>query len=168
MRIALIRPGLGVLGKRRYSSLACMEPLALAILAGLTPDEHTVQAFDDRFETIPYDEPFDLVALSVGTFQARRAYEIADRFRQRSIPVVMGGFHVAFCPDEALEHARLAHDLRPEDPGIISNLGLALMEIGRFDEAHHHFQRALKIDPGDEIVKRCLKELETRTEDAKR
>jgi len=105
MKITLIRPGLGVLGRRKYSSKACMEPLALAILAGLTPSDVEVAAYDDRFEDIPYDEPTDLVALSVGTFQARRAYEIARTYRQRGVKVVMGGFHVTFRPDEAAEYA---------------------------------------------------------------
>ena len=62
-----------------------------------------------------------------------------------------------------MENARLAHDLRPGDAGIISNLGLALMELGRFDEARHQFKRARRLDPTDPIVERCLKELESRT-----
>ncbi len=105
MRIALIHPGLGQRGKQRYRSWALMEPLALCILAGLTPDDVQVQAFDDRYEALPYDEPWDLVALSVQTFAARRAYEIADAFRARGVPVVLGGFHPTLCPDEAAQHA---------------------------------------------------------------
>lgn len=105
MRVALIHPGLGQRGKRRYRSWALMEPLALCILAGLTPDDVDLVAYDDRFEALPYDQPWDLVALSVQTFTARRAYEIADAFRARGVPVVMGGFHPTLCPDEAAEHA---------------------------------------------------------------
>ncbi len=105
MRIALIQPGLGQRGARRYRSWALMEPLALCILAGLTPDELQLAAYDDRFEDLPYDEPWDLVALSVQTFTARRAYEIAATFRARGVPVVLGGFHPTLCPDEAAEHA---------------------------------------------------------------
>jgi radical SAM superfamily enzyme YgiQ (UPF0313 family) len=82
-----------------------MEPLALCILAGLTPDHVDLVAYDDRFEALPFDEPWDLVALSVQTFAARRAYEIADAFRARGVPVVLGGFHPTLCPDEAAEHA---------------------------------------------------------------
>jgi radical SAM superfamily enzyme YgiQ (UPF0313 family) len=104
VKIALIRPGLGLLGRRKYRSLACLEPKALALLAGLTPPEHDVVALDDRFEAISYDEPFDLVALSVGTFEASRAYEIADGFRARGKKVVLGGFHPSLCPDEAAQH----------------------------------------------------------------
>ena len=103
--ILLIRPGLGAREAKRYSSLACLEPKALSLLAGLTPPEVKVVAVDDRFEAIPYDDPWDLVALSVGTFEARRAYHIARRFRARGVKVAMGGYHPTLCPDEAAQHA---------------------------------------------------------------
>ncbi|MBN2430822.1 MAG: B12-binding domain-containing radical SAM protein [Acidobacteria bacterium] len=47
----------------------------------------------------------DLVGISTITSTAPRAYAIADRFRQLGIPVIMGGPHVTFLADEALEHA---------------------------------------------------------------
>jgi len=64
--------------------------------------------------------------------------------------------------EDALTHARRAHELRPDDAGIISNLGLALMELNQFDEARHHFGRAAKLAPDDQIVQRCIEELNTR------
>jgi radical SAM superfamily enzyme YgiQ (UPF0313 family) len=82
-----------------------MEPLAIGILAALTPSEHEVIFFDSRCEPIDYDLPADLVAMSVQTFTARSAYEIARAYRRRGVPVVMGGFHPTLVPDEALEHA---------------------------------------------------------------
>src|ERR1043165_3727791 len=77
-----------------------MEPLPPALIAGLTPPDITVRFYDDRFETIPYDEPTDLVALSVETYTAKRCYQIASEYRRRGVPVVMGGFHATLCPDE--------------------------------------------------------------------
>jgi radical SAM superfamily enzyme YgiQ (UPF0313 family) len=56
-------------------------------------------------EQIPFDEPTDLVAISVETYTARRAYQIASEFRRRRVPVVMGGFHASLCPDEVGRHA---------------------------------------------------------------
>jgi radical SAM superfamily enzyme YgiQ (UPF0313 family) len=47
----------------------------------------------------------DLVAMTVETFTARRAYEIAARYRRAGVPVVMGGHHPSMLPDEALAHA---------------------------------------------------------------
>jgi radical SAM superfamily enzyme YgiQ (UPF0313 family) len=47
----------------------------------------------------------DLVGLSTITSTAPRAYLIADRVREMGIPVILGGPHVTFLPDEALDHA---------------------------------------------------------------
>ena len=61
--------------------------------------------YDDRMEVIPYDEPTDLVAISVETYTAKRAYQIASEYRHRGVPVVMGGFHATLCPDEVAQYA---------------------------------------------------------------
>lgn len=47
----------------------------------------------------------DLVGISAITNTAGNAYSVADELRRRGVPVVMGGPHVTFMPDEALEHA---------------------------------------------------------------
>ena len=82
-----------------------MEPLTLAVLAGLTPPDVECVLYDDRMEPIPYDEATDLVAITVETYTARRAYEIADEYRARGVPTVLGGMHVTLMPDEAALHA---------------------------------------------------------------
>lgn len=99
MKIVLIRPNMG-----DYRSTDAMPPLAMGILAARSVS-HQVRFFDDKTETIPGNIEADLVALSVETFTARRAYQIADSFRVRGIPVVMGGYHPTFLPEEALLHA---------------------------------------------------------------
>ena len=82
-----------------------MGPLVFAILAGLTPPDVELDFLDECLEPIPDDHDTDLVALTVGTYTARRAYQIATQFRQRGIPVVMGGYHPTFLPEEALVYA---------------------------------------------------------------
>ena len=82
-----------------------MEPLCFAILKSLTPTDIDVTLFDERLEAVPFDYPTDLVALTVETYTARRAYQIADQFRDRGVAVVMGGYHPTFLPQEALQHA---------------------------------------------------------------
>jgi radical SAM superfamily enzyme YgiQ (UPF0313 family) len=82
-----------------------MEPLPPALIAGLTPSDVDVRFYDDRMEAIPFDEPTDLVALSVETYTAKRAYQIASEYRRRGVPVVMGGFHASLCPDEVARYA---------------------------------------------------------------
>ncbi len=107
MRLTLIHPCIGRrVGDRSYVRTWQMEPLPAATLAGLTPRKNVeIRFYDDRLEDIPYDEATDLVALSVETYTARRAYQIASEYRARGVPVVMGGFHPSLCPDEVAEHA---------------------------------------------------------------
>jgi radical SAM superfamily enzyme YgiQ (UPF0313 family) len=47
----------------------------------------------------------DMVGISTITPTAPRAYAMADKIRSLGIPVIIGGPHVTFLPDEALEHA---------------------------------------------------------------
>jgi radical SAM superfamily enzyme YgiQ (UPF0313 family) len=82
-----------------------MEPLPPAVVAGLTPHDVEVRFWDDRMEEIPYDEPTDLVGISVETYTAKRAWQIASEYRRRGVPVVMGGFHATLCPDEVARYA---------------------------------------------------------------
>jgi len=105
MRLTLIHPCIGRRPGQKYIRTWQMEALPAATLAGLTPKDVEVRFYDDRMETIPFDEPTDLVAISVETYTAKRAYQIASEYRRRKIPVVMGGFHATLCPDEVARHA---------------------------------------------------------------
>jgi radical SAM superfamily enzyme YgiQ (UPF0313 family) len=105
VRLTLIHPCIGRRGGQRYLRSWEMEPLPPATIAGLTPSDVDIRFYDDRMERIPYDEPTDLVALSVETYTARRAYQIASEYRMRGVPVVMGGFHPTLCPDETQRYA---------------------------------------------------------------
>jgi radical SAM superfamily enzyme YgiQ (UPF0313 family) len=100
MKVTLIYPAIG-----DYEDEACMEPLSLGALAGFTPSDVDVILYDDRLEDIPYDEPTDLVGISVQIYTARRAYEISAEYRKRGVPVIMGGMHVTLAPEEVSEHA---------------------------------------------------------------
>jgi radical SAM superfamily enzyme YgiQ (UPF0313 family) len=100
MKITFIRPHLT---QKRASD--ALEPLVFAILARLTPPDVELAFYDDRLDSIPFDEPTDLVALTVETFTAKRAYQIAARYRRRGIPVVMGGYHPTLLPEEAQHFA---------------------------------------------------------------
>ena len=104
MRVTLIQPAMGRESSEYVESWK-MEPLSIAALAGLTPPAHEVVFWDDRVEPIPYDEPSDLVAISVETYTARRAYQIAAEYRRRGVSVVMGGYHPTLVPDEAARYA---------------------------------------------------------------
>lgn len=105
MRLTFIRPNMGRLAEGPYIDEGRMEPLQLAVLAAMCPPDVDVSLFDDRCEEIPFDHPADLIAITVETFTARRAYEISAEFRSRGVPVVIGGFHPTLIPEEATEHA---------------------------------------------------------------
>lgn len=61
---------------------------------------------DEGIEEVDYNTlEADLVGLSLITGTAPRGYEIAAQYRQRGIPVIMGGVHVTLAPDEAAQHA---------------------------------------------------------------
>lgn len=82
-------------------------PLTLTTLAGLIPEElrAEVTLIDEGIEDIPKRLDADMVGISAITGTAKRAYELADRFRQEGIPVVLGGVHPTLLPDEAQQHA---------------------------------------------------------------
>ena len=80
-------------------------PLALPLLAGLTPPEVEVRLVDENVEPVDINAKTDWVAISCITASAPRAYVIADAFRKRGIPVVIGGIHPTVMPDEATLHA---------------------------------------------------------------
>ena len=104
-RLTLIYPCMGRFSGDRYVRSWQMQPLAMAVLAALTPPEWEVTFFDDRMEEVNIEHPADLVGISIEAYSARRGYQLAAEYRRRGVPVVLGGFHATFCPEEALEHA---------------------------------------------------------------
>ncbi|MDW7759191.1 MAG: radical SAM protein [Acidobacteriota bacterium] len=66
-----------------------------------------VEVFVEDFRRLDFEVigSADLVGISTITSTAPRAYAIADRVRGLGIPVIMGGPHVTFLTEEALEHA---------------------------------------------------------------
>ncbi len=78
--------------------------LTLTTLAALTPPEIDVKITDENVEPIDFEEEVDLVGVTGMVMHAPRAYQIAQRFKQRGIPVVMGGPHASSLPLEAKEH----------------------------------------------------------------
>ena len=82
-------------------------PLTGTMLAALTPSDlgFDIRLCDASVSKIPYDEKFDLVAVSIITGTAVEGYRLADHFRARGAKVVIGGVHATLLPDEAAAHA---------------------------------------------------------------
>ena len=100
LKISFIRPHIS-----STPAADAMEPLVFAMLSSYLPNTINVELYDDRIETVPLNLETDLVVMTVETYTAKRAYSFADAFRSKGIPVIMGGYHPTFLPDEALEHA---------------------------------------------------------------
>jgi len=79
--------------------------LSLTMLAGLTGDDWAITIIDENTQRIDFDVLPDLVGVSLMTPLAPRGYAIADEYRKRNIPVVLGGIHPTMMPDEAAMHA---------------------------------------------------------------
>lgn len=109
MKIALISPK-GPLYRHRggvFRKSLRYQPLTLTTLAALVPAELDPQfeLYDEGTGDVPLDIETDVVAMTVITGTAPRAYELAAAYRARGIPVVLGGPHVTLMPDEAQQHA---------------------------------------------------------------
>ena len=74
-------------------------------LAALAPQDWKITLIDDATEEIDFNADVDVVAITIRTVTSLRGYEIADAFRRRGIPVLMGGPHATFYSEEVAEHA---------------------------------------------------------------
>ena len=102
MKILLISPERE--RKKEEAFLFRLSFLNLPYVAALSPPGSEVKIVDEAFEKVDFGEKVDLVGITAQTPVAPRAYQIADEFRKRGIPVVMGGVHASMLPQEALQH----------------------------------------------------------------
>jgi radical SAM superfamily enzyme YgiQ (UPF0313 family) len=89
-----------LMGKKKMSI-----PLALPLLAAMTPEHYDIKIVDDETEPLPTEPVPDLVGITTLVSTINRAYEIADFYRSKGAAVVMGGTYATFMPTEVLEHA---------------------------------------------------------------
>jgi radical SAM superfamily enzyme YgiQ (UPF0313 family) len=106
MKVLFITPQVGRKEDGGYVRTWQMEPLPIATLVALTPKDVDVTFIDERLgEEIDFEESYDLVAIAVETYTAKRAYEISAEFCRRGTPVILGGYHVSLIPEEACLYA---------------------------------------------------------------
>jgi radical SAM superfamily enzyme YgiQ (UPF0313 family) len=79
-------------------------PIGLGIVAAATPPSWDVKLLDENWKPFFYQKA-DLVGITAFTASANRAYEIASTYRQRCVPVIIGGIHASICPEEAIRFA---------------------------------------------------------------
>jgi radical SAM superfamily enzyme YgiQ (UPF0313 family) len=86
-----------------YAGKPYFEPLSLAVIAALTPKEHDVSIIHAKEYNM--DNDYDLIGMTILTSTAPRLYALADQIKAKGTPVVMGGIHPTFLPEEALLHS---------------------------------------------------------------
>ena len=71
----------------------------------MTGRGHQVRVYAESLSEIDWDDVLssDLVGISTTTSTAIRAYRYAQRVRDAGIPVLMGGPHVTFLAEEAMD-----------------------------------------------------------------
>jgi radical SAM superfamily enzyme YgiQ (UPF0313 family) len=89
----------------RRSRVLNFQQITMPYLAAFAPPDWRVLHIDEVVRPVDFGIAADLVAITFHTPSAPHAYATADRFRQRGIPVVLGGPHVTLMPDEAQAHA---------------------------------------------------------------
>ncbi len=91
--------------KVRRSRVLNFQQITMPYLAAFAPSHWTVLHIDEVVKPVDFGVQADLVAITFHTPSAPHVYAMADRFRQRGIPVVLGGPHVTLMPEEAQAHA---------------------------------------------------------------
>jgi radical SAM superfamily enzyme YgiQ (UPF0313 family) len=122
MKILLISPERK--RKKEEAFLFRLSFLNLPYVAAVTPPDVEVKIVDEAFQKVDFDEKVDLVGITAQTPVVPRAYEIADEFKKRGVPVVMGGVHASMLPEEALQHvdAVLVGEAEEVWPDLIEDL----------------------------------------------
>ena len=100
MKITFIR-----LNMFEHISSDAMKPLLFGIIKSLTPSEFEIEFIDERAEKLPEKINSDIIAFSVETYTAKRAYILSKKYKTDKNIIVMGGFHACVMPDEILNYA---------------------------------------------------------------
>jgi len=83
-----------------------LPPHGPVVFAAALPDYVDVSFTDENVEDIDFDEPCDLVAISMMlSTQVKRGWDIAAAFRKRDRKVIFGGISTMLHAEETVDHA---------------------------------------------------------------
>jgi radical SAM superfamily enzyme YgiQ (UPF0313 family) len=103
MKFKLIYPKWAKLDRQTEFHLPPHGPV---VFAATLPDYVDVDFVDENLQTIDFDEPVDLVGISMMlTIQVKRGWEIADTYRKKGIKVIFGGIATMLHAEETMTHA---------------------------------------------------------------
>lgn len=130
-----VKPG----GKPIVSRFFRHTRLSLLAVAAATPSDWEIKIVDEYVNPLKFSSEPTCVGLSFMTAGAPRAYEIAQEFRRLGVPVLAGGFHPTFMPEEALLYcdAVCIGDAEPSWPQMLRDL-----ESGTLQHVYHSDPRS--------------------------
>jgi radical SAM superfamily enzyme YgiQ (UPF0313 family) len=91
--------------KTLLTSFSILPTLYPRRLAAITPKEHNIHVFNERYEQLEINKKYDLINIHFNTASTDKAYEIADKYRKEKVKVVLSGIHASALPNEAIQHA---------------------------------------------------------------
>ncbi len=120
--------------------LALDESYALIAAAGISTvaaffgDDFTLRLCDEITEAVDFDDPSEVIGISMNVSQAARGIEIARRFRAMGRTVIMGGAHVSLAPDmfEGEADCLVVGELEPVAQDLINDLRTGTLQT-RYD-----------------------------------
>lgn len=105
MRIRLIAPRMSLRPMDSEFKRLMTPSISLLVLAALTPEEHQIEIQDENLAPITFNSSADLVGITCNVDMSQRGFNIARKYRERHIPVIMGGIFPSSCPEQVLPHA---------------------------------------------------------------
>jgi radical SAM superfamily enzyme YgiQ (UPF0313 family) len=103
MKLKLIYPKWKKLSRQTEFHLPPHGPV---VFAAALPEEIEVDFVDENLEEIDFDDPTDVVGISMMlTVQVKRGWAVADEYRRRGIPVIFGGIATMLHAEETAAHA---------------------------------------------------------------
>jgi len=121
-----VKPG----GKPVVSRFFRHTRLSLLAVAAATPRDWEVRIVDEYISPLTFSPEPTCIGISFMTAAAPRAYEIAREFKRLGVPVLAGGFHPTFMPEEVLSHcdAVCIGDAEPSWPQMLRDLEAGTMK----------------------------------------
>ena len=105
MKIKLISPKMSLRPMDSEFKRRISPSLSLVTIAALIEGKHFVYIEDENAQEINFNDSPDLVGITANVDTAKRAYEIASKYKEKNVLTILGGIHVSANPEEALKHA---------------------------------------------------------------
>jgi radical SAM superfamily enzyme YgiQ (UPF0313 family) len=103
--ILLITPENKEINEFRKKQVNNFIQITMPYLAGFIDEsKYNIRLIDEYNQHIPFEENFDLIAITINTSNAIHCYNIAAKFRSSGGRVVFGGPHATLMSEEAAKH----------------------------------------------------------------